>query len=168
MEPQQMQIFDYIDTDPQELEPPELAPIVKDGELWQLGDHRLICGDSTDRKVIDKLLSGAAAHRRAPDAEASLPVSASDQKQQQTRRDRARLFRRERLDPDRSRGRKAALLCVRAGAALVRRYYKALGDDHGQTGAKDRVKQGEAARLLFCLTKCATKKHENRYTIKNG
>jgi DNA modification methylase len=58
MEPQQMQIFDYIDTDPQELVPPEAPPIVKQGELWQLGDHRLMCGDSTDRKVIDKLLRG--------------------------------------------------------------------------------------------------------------
>lgn len=61
MELQQMQIFDYIDTDPQELEPPELPPIVREGELWQLGQHRLMCGDSTDRKVIDELMGGAAA-----------------------------------------------------------------------------------------------------------
>ena len=30
-------------------------PRVKLGDLWQLGDHRLICGDSTDASVIDKL-----------------------------------------------------------------------------------------------------------------
>lgn len=58
MEVQQLQIFDYIDTDPQELEPPELPPIVKAGELWQLGDHRLMCGDSTDPAVIAQLLQG--------------------------------------------------------------------------------------------------------------
>ena len=28
------------------------------GDLWQLGDHRLICGDSTDVNVIDRLMDG--------------------------------------------------------------------------------------------------------------
>lgn len=28
------------------------------GDLWQLGSHRLICGDSTDSAVIDKLMDG--------------------------------------------------------------------------------------------------------------
>lgn len=28
------------------------------GDLWQLGDHRLICGDSTDVNVIDSLMDG--------------------------------------------------------------------------------------------------------------
>lgn len=31
------------------------------GDLWQLGDHRLICGDSTDVNVIDRLMDGAKA-----------------------------------------------------------------------------------------------------------
>lgn len=30
-------------------------PKTKLGDIWQLGDHRLICGDSTDASVIDKL-----------------------------------------------------------------------------------------------------------------
>lgn len=30
----------------------------KVGDIWQLGAHRLICGDSTDVNVIDKLLDG--------------------------------------------------------------------------------------------------------------
>ena len=29
---------------------------VKEGDLWQLGDHKLICGNSLDKKVYDKLL----------------------------------------------------------------------------------------------------------------
>lgn len=33
-------------------------PKCKLGDLWQLGDHRLICGDSTDAIVIDKLMDG--------------------------------------------------------------------------------------------------------------
>ena len=32
--------------------------ICKTGDLWQLGNHRLICGDSTDVNVIDKLMDG--------------------------------------------------------------------------------------------------------------
>ena len=33
-------------------------PKVKLGDLWQLGDHRLICGDSTDVNVIERLIGG--------------------------------------------------------------------------------------------------------------
>lgn len=36
-------------------EPPE-EPKSKLGDLWQLGSHRLICGDSTDVAVIDRLM----------------------------------------------------------------------------------------------------------------
>jgi len=31
---------------------------VESGQLWQLGDHRLICGDSTDKEVIERLMDG--------------------------------------------------------------------------------------------------------------
>lgn len=33
----------------------------KDGDIWQLGKHRLICGDSTDIAVIDRLMDGVKA-----------------------------------------------------------------------------------------------------------
>ena len=33
-------------------------PIAKLGDIWQLGNHRLICGDSTDVNVIDRLMDG--------------------------------------------------------------------------------------------------------------
>ncbi len=29
---------------------------VKEGQVWELGDHRIICGDSTDKKIVEKLL----------------------------------------------------------------------------------------------------------------
>jgi DNA modification methylase len=41
-------------------EPPELpeTPIAKLGDIWQLGRHRLMCGDSTDEKTVSKLMNG--------------------------------------------------------------------------------------------------------------
>jgi DNA modification methylase len=46
--------------DVQEVDVPEDAPAVcKRGDVWQLGDHRLMCGDSTDSNEIDRLLDGA-------------------------------------------------------------------------------------------------------------
>lgn len=33
---------------------------VESGQLWRLGDHRLICGDCTDPAVVDRLLAGGA------------------------------------------------------------------------------------------------------------
>ena len=31
---------------------------VESGQLWQLGDHRVICGDCTDKAVVDRLMEG--------------------------------------------------------------------------------------------------------------
>ena len=33
-------------------------PVCKLGDIWQLGDHRLICGDSTDANIINYLMGG--------------------------------------------------------------------------------------------------------------
>lgn len=48
------------------LEPPAV-PVVARGELWTLGDHRLICGDSTDKDTVDRLLAGAKPHLMVTD-----------------------------------------------------------------------------------------------------
>ncbi len=43
-------------------EVPEDAPaITKPGDLWELGPHRVLCGDSTDGAVISALMGGAQA-----------------------------------------------------------------------------------------------------------
>ena len=43
-------------------EPPEVdeesEPITKLGDIWQLGNHRLVCGDSTDKATVEKLMNG--------------------------------------------------------------------------------------------------------------
>lgn len=42
-------------------EPEQLEPIVKKGQVWQLGVHRLMCGDSTKKETVFKLMDGAKA-----------------------------------------------------------------------------------------------------------
>lgn len=45
--------------DPKEDEiPEEVEPRCKYGELWQLGDHRLLCGDATKREDVERLMDG--------------------------------------------------------------------------------------------------------------
>ena len=43
-------------------EPPEVdeesEPITKLGDIWQLGRHKLICGDSTDKATVERLMDG--------------------------------------------------------------------------------------------------------------
>jgi len=49
-------------TDPDEVpEPPDEA-VTKSGDLWILGDHRLLCGDSGNPEHVVRLLDGAKIH----------------------------------------------------------------------------------------------------------
>ncbi len=49
-------------TDPDDVpEPPDEA-ITQPGDLWLLGDHRLLCGDSSKPADVDRLLSGSNIH----------------------------------------------------------------------------------------------------------
>ena len=41
--------------------PEEVETRCKLGDLWQLGEHRLICGNSTDHAVIDRIMDGVKA-----------------------------------------------------------------------------------------------------------
>ena len=56
--------FDLSEDEEEEAEviedeiPQEVEPIAKQGDIWQLGRHRLMCGDSTSITDIEKLMDG--------------------------------------------------------------------------------------------------------------
>lgn len=65
--------FDFgFDDTVEELEPAEVVEVAvpelpdepksKPGDIWQLGKHRLICGDSTDFGAVERLMDGKGAH----------------------------------------------------------------------------------------------------------
>ncbi|MBM3983832.1 MAG: chromosome partitioning protein ParB [Planctomycetes bacterium] len=49
-------------TDPDEVPEPPDAATTQPGDLWVLGDHRLLCGDSSKPADVDRLLGGAGIH----------------------------------------------------------------------------------------------------------
>lgn len=49
-------------TDPDFIPAPPLAATVKPGDIWKLGNHRLMCGDSANSADVKKLLDGAPIH----------------------------------------------------------------------------------------------------------
>lgn len=48
-------------TDEDEVPEPPPEPITKLGDVWILGNHRLMCGDSTSIDAVDKLMDGSKA-----------------------------------------------------------------------------------------------------------
>lgn len=46
-------------TDPDDVPPLPLVPVAKPGDIWQMGGHRLICGDSREPRVMNKLMGDA-------------------------------------------------------------------------------------------------------------
>ena len=45
-------------TDPDEVPDTPTDPITKPGDLWILGNHRLLCGDSTNAQHVERLMDG--------------------------------------------------------------------------------------------------------------
>ena len=55
------QVEPEITDDEDDIPEPPTEPKAKLGDLYQLGRHRLICGDSTDVNVVDRLMDGVKA-----------------------------------------------------------------------------------------------------------
>jgi len=49
-------------TDPDDVPEPPDDPVTQPGDLWILGNHRLLCGDSCKTEDVDRLLDGAPIH----------------------------------------------------------------------------------------------------------
>lgn len=56
----------------------ETETITQEGDVWQLGEHRLICGDCTDKGVIAKLMNGKEADLLLTDPPYNVAVENSD------------------------------------------------------------------------------------------
>lgn len=42
-------------------------PVSRIGDVWLLGNHRIICGDATDKATVDRLLDGVQPHLMVSD-----------------------------------------------------------------------------------------------------
>ncbi len=62
-------LLDHGAADPSEEATPDLpdAPVSRPGDLWQLGAHRLMCGDATDAAAVARLLNGVTPHLMVTD-----------------------------------------------------------------------------------------------------
>src|SRR3984893_10994159 len=54
-------------TDPDEAPDAPAIPVSAPGDVWLLGQHRLVCGDCTDPLVVDKALAGVNPHLMVTD-----------------------------------------------------------------------------------------------------
>ena len=46
-------------TDPDDIPETPKNPVARTGDLWVLGKHRIVCGDSTNQETVERLLDGA-------------------------------------------------------------------------------------------------------------
>ncbi len=49
-------------TEPDDVPEPPDEPVTSPGDLWLLGEHRLLCGDAGKAEDVDRLLAGAPVH----------------------------------------------------------------------------------------------------------
>lgn len=54
-------------TDPDDVPEAPVNPVTVEGDVWVLGDHRIICGDSTSADVVDKVLGSVKPHLMVTD-----------------------------------------------------------------------------------------------------
>jgi site-specific DNA-methyltransferase (adenine-specific) len=74
----------------QEDEVPEapVDPITKPGDLWLLGEHRLLCGDSTKAEDVERLMAGAKADMMLTDPPYNVALGMNETPEQAKARNR--------------------------------------------------------------------------------
>lgn len=73
-------------TDPDEVPEAPAEPVSVLGDVWVLGQHRIVCGDSTDADVVAKCLNGVAPHLMVTDPPYGMEYDA-DWRNQRVRQD---------------------------------------------------------------------------------
>lgn len=56
-----IEVNDVVKEEKDELPEPPVEPVTKEGDIWILGNHRLMCGDSTSFENMDALMEGGKA-----------------------------------------------------------------------------------------------------------
>lgn len=54
-------------TDENDVPEPPVTPVTQPGDVWLLGRHRIVCGDSTDAEVVARVLAGVKPHLMVTD-----------------------------------------------------------------------------------------------------
>ena len=83
------EVLDTVEgnTDPDDVPEVPEEPITKPGDLWILGNHRLLCGDSTDVLAVDRLMDGAAAGLLLTDPPYGINISSNPVRQKHQKKD---------------------------------------------------------------------------------
>ncbi|MEM9478015.1 MAG: ParB/Srx family N-terminal domain-containing protein, partial [Pseudomonadota bacterium] len=68
--------FEEVDDAPEEVALPgsDAAPVSRPGDLWQIGPHRLLCGDALERANWDRLVNGERAQMAFTDPPYNVPI----------------------------------------------------------------------------------------------
>ena len=63
-----------------DIDPDKLTPYVQPGDIWTLGRHRMMCGDSTDPDTVDLLMDGVKANLVVTDPHYNVAYESADGK----------------------------------------------------------------------------------------
>ena len=137
-------------TDEDAVPEPQVFVVTMPGDAWMLGEHRLLCGDSTQLDAVEKVLAGGLADMVFCDPPYSVAYCGQDGEEAHHRQRRPR--RRFRAVPERClrehagghQGRDLRLHVIvrdphaaagvpRGGRALV--YFRRVGEEHFHDGA---------------------------------
>jgi DNA modification methylase len=83
-----------LNGDPDEVPETPDDPITKPGDMWILGEHRLLCGDSTKAEDVERLMAGAKADACVTDPPYGIGVDAAMHKQSGTQYGKAAAAKR--------------------------------------------------------------------------
>ena len=75
-------------TDPDEVPEAPEDPITKPGDLWILGNHRLLCGDSTDVLAVERLMDGKKANLLVTDPPYNVALGMDETPEEAKKRNR--------------------------------------------------------------------------------